>query len=145
MFVGMVIGMVVGALALPIPAFLSSAITSLGNCMSPVAMLLTGMTIAQIDLRVTLQDRSVYAVSILRLLVIPTVALALLLMIPMEYSLALCMICALAMPLGLSTIVVPGAYGKDTSVAAGMALISHLLSCGTIPLIFMGFEWIMGR
>ena len=44
------------------------------------------------------------------------------------------------MPLGLNTIVVPAAYGKDTSVAAGMALVSHLLSCITIPVIFMLYE-----
>lgn len=143
MFAGMVVGMVVGLLDLPVPAFLNSAITSLGSCMSPVAMLLTGMTIAQIDLRVTLKDRSVYGVSVLRLLVIPAAALAFLTLIPMDYGLALCMVCSLAMPLGLNTIVVPGAYGKDTSVAAGMGLVSHLLSCVTIPVVFLLFEWVV--
>lgn len=145
MFIGMVIGMVIGVLKIPVPTFFNSAITSLGNCMSPVAMLLTGMTIAQIDLRVTLKDRSVYAVSVIRLLAIPAAALAFLTVIPMEYGLALCMVCSLAMPLGLSTIVVPSAYGKDTSVAAGMALVSHLMSCVTIPVIFIIFQWIVMR
>ena len=143
MFAGMVVGMVVGLLDLPVPAFLNSAITSLGSCMSPVAMLLTGMTIAQIDLRVTLKDRSVYGVSVLRLLAVPAAALACLTLVPMDYGLALCMVCALSMPLGLNTIVVPGAYRKDTSVAAGMALVSHLLSCVTIPVVFLLFEWVM--
>ena len=40
------------------------------------------------------------------------------------------------MPLGLNTIVIPNAYGKDTTVASGMALISHVLSVISIPLIF---------
>ena len=48
-----------------------------------------------------------------------------------------CAVCAIAMPLGLNTIVIPSAYGKDSTVAAGMAIISHLLSCITIPLVFM--------
>ena len=143
MFAGMVVGMVVGLLDLPVPAFLNSAITSLGSCMSPVAMLLTGMKIAQIDLRVTLKDRSVYGVSVLRLLAVPAAALACLTLVPMDYGLALCMVCALSMPLGLNTIVVPGAYRKDTSVAAGMALVSHLLSCVTIPAVFLLFEWVV--
>ena len=145
MFIGMLIGMVIGVLKIPVPTFFNSAITSLGNCMSPVAMLLTGMTIAQIDLSVTLKDRSVYAVSVIRLLMIPAAALAFLAVVPVEYGLALCMVCSLAMPLGLSTIVVPSAYGKDTSVAAGMALVSHLMSCATIPVVFMVFEWIVGK
>ena len=39
------------------------------------------------------------------------------------------------MPLGLNTVVIPAAYGKDTSIPAGMALVSHVLSIATIPLI----------
>ena len=49
----------------------------------------------------------------------------------------LCALCSLAMPLGLNTIVIPSALGKDTTDAAGMAVISHLLSAISIPLIFM--------
>ena len=57
-------------------------------------------------------------------------------LLPLPETLEYCMICNLAMPLGLSTIVVPAAYGKDSTAASSMALISHLLSCITIPLIF---------
>ena len=39
----------------------------------------------------------------------------------------ICRVDSLAMPLGLSTLVIPSGYGKDTSVAAGMAIVSHLL------------------
>jgi len=60
--------------------------------------------------------------------------------VPVPRETAICAVCALAMPLGLSTVVVPSGYGLDTRVAAGMALISHLLSCATIPVIFMLFE-----
>ena len=51
-------------------------------------------------------------------------------------TVVVCTIASLAMPLGLSTIVVPGGYGRDTSVAAGMAIVSHLLTGLTIPLVF---------
>lgn len=48
----------------------------------------------------------------------------------------ICAVCSLAMPLGLNTIVIPSAQGKDTTVAAGMAVISYLLSVVTIPIVF---------
>ncbi len=140
MFIAMLVGMAVGLTNLPVPAFLSSAVGSLGNCMSPIAMLLTGMTIARIDLKAALTNLSVYVVSVLRLLVIPIAAIVVLHFLPISYGLALCTVCSLAMPLGLNTIVVPKAYGRDTTVAAGMALISHLLSCLSIPLVFMLFD-----
>ena len=75
-------------------------------------------------------------VSLVRLIAIPAVFLVLVKLLPLPETLEQCMICNLAMPLGLSTIVVPAAYGKDSTAASSMALISHLLSCITIPLIF---------
>lgn len=144
MFIAMLIGMVIGILNVPVPGFVSSAVTTLGDCMSPIAMLLTGMTIAKIDLVATFKNISIYIVSFIRLLLIPIAAIFILKFVPISYGLALCTVCSLAMPLGLNTIVVPSAYGKDTSVAAGMALISHLLSCITIPVVFMIFSLFIG-
>ncbi len=142
MFVGMLVGMLLGITSFPLPSFVGEAVNSLGNCMSPLAMLLTGITIAKIDLKTTLRNGSIYLVSIIRLVVMPLIGMCILFFVPLPYGVALCTVCALAMPLGLNTIVVPAAYGNDTSVAAGMALISHLLSCLTIPIIFMLFNQI---
>lgn len=131
------LGMVIGLLAIPVPGFLSSAVTAAGNCMSPVAMLLTGMTIAKSELGQILKIRGVYVATFLRLLVFPLLFMGLMLLIPFPEVFATCAVCSLAMPLGLNTIIVPSGLGKDTKVASGMALVSHILSCITIPLIFM--------
>lgn len=137
MFIAMLIGIIIGIFSIPLPDFVGSAVTTLGDCMSPIAMLLTGITIAKIDLVKTFKNLSIYVVSFIRLLALPLVALVLLIFFKLPDGVALCVICSLAMPLGLNTVVVPSAYGSDTSTAAGMALISHLLSCITIPIIFM--------
>jgi len=136
MFIGMLIGIVLGLLSIKMPTFIDTGISTLGDCMSPIAMLLTGMTIAKIDIKKALTNVSVYAVSLIRLVAIPGVFLILLRFLPLPASIELCIICFLAMPLGLNTIVIPAAYGKDSTVAAALALISHLLSCITIPVIF---------
>ena len=137
MFIGMVAGMIFGLLPFEMPTFFTAAVSSLGACMSPVAMLLTGMTVATIPLKRIFSRVSVYVISAVRLLLFPLVGLGVLLLFPdIPQDVALCSICALAMPLGLNTIVIPSAYGRDTTVGAGMALISHVLSVLTIPLIF---------
>ena len=143
MFVCTILGMIIGLLSIPIPSFISATISSAGNCMSPVAMLLTGMTIAQFNLKEVLRGKGVYLVTVLRLLVFPLLFLGAMLLIPMGKTFATCAICSLAMPLGLNTIIVPSALGKDTKVASGMALVSHILACVTIPLVFALFEQIM--
>ena len=140
MFVCTLLGMVLGLSGLPVPKFIGDAVSTAGSCMSPVAMLLTGMTIAQFDLKEVLRIRSVYLVTALRLAVFPLLFMGVMAVIPMEKTFATCAICSLAMPLGLNTIIVPAAQGKDTKVASGMALVSHLLSCLTIPVIFALFQ-----
>lgn len=140
MFIGMAIGVVLGLTPLTLPSFVSKAVTTLGDCMSPVAMLLTGMTIAKIDLKKAFTNVPVYLASLVRLVALPVLAVLLLWFMKLEYGLALCVVCNLAMPLGLSPVVIPAGFGKDTSDAAGMALISHLLSCITIPLVFLLFS-----
>lgn len=140
MFIAILVGMVIGVSNPPVPSFFDSTVSALSNCMSPIAMLLTGMTIAQYNLKKIFKNVSIYVVSVIRLLVIPVVAVFLLAFIPLPHGLALCTVCSLAMPLGLNTIVIPSAYGKDTSVAAGMALVSHLFAFLTIPFIFMLFK-----
>lgn len=142
MFISMLIGMMLGITGAVkfIPNFAVDVIDTLHNCMSPVAMLLTGMTIAEMGLAKAFSYVPVYIVSVIRLLVIPMIFMVPLMLLPIPNGVALCMICSVAMPLGLNTIVIPKAYDLDTSTGSSMALISHIMSCGTIPLIFMLFE-----
>lgn len=136
MFAAMVIGVVIGLSGIKLPSFLSTAVSVTGSCMSPIAMMLTGITIANMDVKKVLSIKSIYVVSIIRLLAFPLIFIGVFKLVPMSQNIVVCTICSLAMPLGLSTLVIPGGYGKDTSVAAGMAVVSHLLSAITIPVIF---------
>ena len=143
MFIAMLIGMALGLSGLGryIPKSVMSIITVSGDCMSPVAMLLTGMTVAASDLRMLLSKPRTYVLSAIRLIAIPLLFVLIFSVLPkgdiFSDTFFACAVCALAMPLGLNTIVVPKGYGKDTTDAAGMALISHTLSIATIPLIFL--------
>ena len=136
MFIAMIIGAIIGVSGLKMPLFIDTLVSSCGNCMSPVAMLLTGITLSNTNLKKIFANWNIYIVSIIRLVIFPLIFIGLFQIIPMEKTIVTCAICSLAMPLGLNTIVIPSAYGKDTTIAAGMAVISHLLSIITIPLIF---------
>ena len=135
MFIAMLVGIILGLIGVNLPNWLNSVISSSANCMSPIAMLLTGITVANIDLVKTFKNGQIYLISLVRLLVFPLLFLVIFMFLPLPETIMICAICSLAMPLGLNTIVIPSAYGKDTSAAAGMAIISHILSCITIPLV----------
>lgn len=141
MLIGMFIGMIIGLTGLPIPKGIRSAITDLGKCMSPLAMVLTGMVIGKTDVWELLKRWRLYLTSGMKLLVYPAIMLAILALLPINgffnVTFLRCAACVACMPMGLNTIVIPAAYGKDTTDAAGLALVSHLFSVGTIPLTFM--------
>ena len=139
MFIAMIIGALIGLLSIPLPNGITSAVGAAGDCMSPVAMLLTGFTMSAIDLKKVFKTPSVYVVTLIRLILYPLLAVLLFMFVEIPRTYYICLICSLAMPLGLNTIVVPAAYGKDTSVAAGMAVVSHLASAITIPVLFLLF------
>ena len=147
MLIGMLIGLVIGLTGLGkvMPTAITAVVDGAGACMSPVAMVLTGLTIAKVPLLNLLKRWRIYIVSVVKLLVYPLFFIGLLAIIPangfLTDTVLKCIMCVACMPMGLNTIVIPAAYGKDTTDAAGLALISHVLSVGTLPLMFMLFQY----
>lgn len=139
MFIAMLIGIVIGVLNFTIPFFIQTSISTLGDLMSPIAMILTGITISRIKLIDNFKNIKVYIASIIRLILLPILFLFILSILNIQYTIKVCIICAIAMPLGLNSIIVPAAYDLDTKEASSMALISHLFSVITIPFIFYLF------
>lgn len=153
MFIALLIGAVIGVSglgSLMLSAnggngiFVTQVIKICGDCMSPIAMIMTGITFAFTDFKKVLGTVSLYVVTAMRLIVFPLVigGAAFLIkayLIDIPDMIYISLICSVSMPLGLNTVVIPAAYGRDTSIPAGMALVSHLLSIGTIPLIVMLF------
>ena len=137
MFIAMIVGMIIGISGLNIPSWLGKIVSDSASCMSPVAMLLTGIVVSSISLKKTFSTVRTYVVAFIRLAVFPLIFLAVAHFADLPETAFLCALCSLAMPLGLNTIVIPSAFGKPTDDAAGMAVISHLLSAISIPLIFM--------
>jgi predicted permease len=141
MFIALVIGVILGLTGvyplLPDNFFAVKVVEAGDMCMSPVAMLITGITFGTMNFKVVFKKPGIYIATIIRLVIIPFIMFGIFSLIPVPETVFKCIMIVSAMPLGLNSIVVPASYGKDTSAAAGMALVSHLLSLATIPLFFM--------
>lgn len=152
MLVCMLIGMVIGLTGLGayMPNPIMQVIDSSAACMSPIAMILTGITLGQLDLLALIKRWTLYVGSIIKVLVYPLIMLgiiALLNLLPTSLFINdvffKCALCVATMPTGLTSVFVPAAYGKDSSEAAGLALVSHVFSLGSIPLFFMLLQLII--
>lgn len=144
LFLGMAFG--ITGIGNKLPVFIDTTLTSLSNCMAPVAMILLGLTVSSYSTKEMLRDKNVYLATVLRLLVLPAVIIPLIFGIKELACLAFnisisnqILVYAFfiaATPHGMNTIVFPKAYGGDPKIGAGLAMLSHTLSVITIPVMF---------
>jgi predicted permease len=136
--VAMLVGMAVGlsGAGTYIPSFLTSAVDSLKVCMGPVAMILTGFIIGGYSIRDLLANKKVYALTVLRLTVLPTIILTALYLCGADKIVMTMALVAFGAALGLNSTVIPAAYGGDTKPGASMAMISHVGAVISLPLMY---------
>jgi len=119
-----------------LPEFVTTTLNTLKGCMSPVAMVLTGVVVAKYNTVNLLKNAKVYLASLFRLLILPAIFVGALLLLKADRTVILMTLFAYATPLGLNTVVFPSVYGEDPSTGASMALISCILSTLTMPLLY---------
>lgn len=133
--IGILLGIPVGLLGIKMPSVVTSVVDSAANCMSPVAMLLAGITIAQFPLKELFQDKRNYIVTVIRLALVPLLLFGVLKLLGLGGFLPT-VLCAYAMPCGLNTVVYPKLIGENCRIGTSLALISAIASLITIPLCF---------
>ena len=101
-----------------------------------IGNLLTGFIIGGYSVPSLLKNKKVYAVTFLRLFVLPAVCVAVVVLLGASKTIAQLTLIASGTALGLNTVVVPAAYDGDTHAGAAMAMISHIGVVISIPLLF---------
>ena len=154
--VAMLAGIAVGlsGIGAYLPTFVTGSLDTLKACMGPVAMLLAGATIAKYNFLSMLKNKKVYAVTAIKLLLMPMLIVALIFGVKTLANVAFDLsidndvlflaFFASASAIGLNTVVFPEAYGGDPESGAGLALVSHTLCVITIPLMYALMVTIFG-
>ena len=133
----MLLGAIFGFSGIKIPSVLSDIFGKASACMGPVSMLLAGMVVSEFDFGELLSMKRVYIITALRLVIIPVIIGYALL--PINKTAMETAVILFAMPCGLNTIVFPRLVGEDCRIGAGLALLSNILACITIPLVLVFF------
>lgn len=135
----MAAGMVLGLSGLQMPELLTDILGKGSACMGPVSMLLTGIVISEYPFKDILSDIRIYIMSALRLVVIPVIIGAVLGLFA-DKEIVRTAVLLYALPCGLNTVVFPRLVNENCKIGAGLALVSHLAACATIPLVFWLFQ-----
>ncbi len=137
--ISVVVGAIFGIFSIQLPDFCTDIITKLANCMSPVSMIMIGLVIAEFNLKETLLNKKAYIVSIIRLVVIPTLLCVVLKLLNAPQNIVLLSLMTYAMPAGANTIVFPKLIDRDCRLGASFTVISSVLLIVTMSVLIKAF------
>ncbi len=140
LMLGVVCGPIFDWIDIKLPEVLESVINSAAGCMSPIAMLVTGFTLAKLPLKKVFYRLDVYVFTLLRLIAMPAVFGGIAYLCHLWFGLPIGVVQVLiiysALPFGLNTVVFVESNGGDGTIGAQCAFISHILCLATLPFVF---------
>lgn len=119
-----------------LPALVYQGVNTLGNLNTPLAMIILGAYIAKCDLKTLFTNQKLYAISGLRLIVLPLLTLLILFVLPVQdTTILMTVMIACSAPAAVNTMMFSLQFSNDGSQGARIVSLTSLLSIMTLPLI----------
>ncbi len=129
------ISLILYAFSIKLPDFVSSAVTGLGNLNTPLPMLVIGFNLSTFPLIQLFTDKRVYLPSVLRLIVMPSVALGIMFLTGIRGVPLIACVVAASAPSAAASVMFATKYGLDSALASKITSLTTLLSIATMPVI----------
>lgn len=123
-----------------IPEWISQPLIMLGNITVPAALLIIGSSMSNLSVRSLLGNRTVYATTLFRLILLPVGIYYLSLLLGFSQFVASLNMVVIAMPVATYGTILCLKYNKDTTFMAEVTFITTLLSVITIPILVLCFS-----
>ena len=117
-----------------LPEFLAKSITGLGNCTTPLSMVLIGTMMTELT-PASFKDWSTVYLAFMRLVALPFLALFIMRLLNADPIMTGCAVILTAMPAGSTTALLAEKYGSDPVYASKCLLTNTLFSLITIPIM----------
>jgi len=127
------LGLVLFVSPVKLPETVFSAVTLMADVNTPLAMLILGAYLAQIDWKEMFLDKAVWKTTLIRMLLIPAITVAVLLPIPLDAATKTVLMVAIAAPTGIITAMFAQMYDSDYLFATRVVGLTTLLSLGLLP------------
>lgn len=135
--VAIVVGILFFVTGLHLPEVVGNPLSMIGAMNTPVAMLISGMNLAESELLSCLKSPRTYMISAAKLLVIPLITLALLMAVKVDYAIAVTILVASACPSGATGAMFALQYNKNSQYASKLLAVTTVLSLVTIPAVML--------
>lgn len=137
------IGLIIFLNSIHIPEIIDDTIIFLSDLNTPLAMIVLGVYLAQSNLLDVIKDRSMYLVSVCRLVIIPLAAILLLLFLPFEQNVSDALMISIATPCAVAASMFAQMFGTNYRYSSRMIAFSTLLSAFSMPAILNLYQSII--
>lgn len=130
-----IIGLIIFFGRISLPDIISTTFTHMAALNTPVAMLVTGITLAQTDILASFKQPRCYYITALSCLVVPLIAAVIYLFVPIDRTVIIANLISLSCPPAVLTLLFPAKFGLDEKYAAQLLTISNICCIFTIPIV----------
>ena len=123
---------------------LMSTLNFLSNMVTPLAMFVIGVRLANVDFKALLTDKWAYIASVIKLIVMAFVAMFLVAFLPIANTIKYTIFFLLSMPSATSGVMMAVQYKKDSDFASVGVVLSTILSIITLPLMYLFMNGVLG-
>lgn len=138
------IGLLLYALNVRVPSVVSSLFSIIGGLNTPLAMMVSGVYLAQSDLMKMIRKKDIYFICLIRLILVPLVVMCVFRFLPFGNSeIKMAILLAGACPVGSNVAIFAQQFDKDYKKGVEYVCISTLLSIITLPLVMLAASIIL--
>lgn len=133
--IGVTIGLIFFFLPISLTPTIQTVISSMANLNTPLAMIIIGFYLCKSNFANVLRDKSLYLVISLRLIAIPLISLAILLLFGVREIVLVSLIVSASAPVAAVTSIFSTKFSRDTEFSVNLVTITTVLSILTMPLV----------
>lgn len=133
--IGVVIGLALFFARIRLPGVLYTAVDYMSGLNTPLAMLLLGVFLADVNFATALKNGRLYLVSLVRLVLVPVIGILLLKLPFVGAAVAVAVVIPAACPSATAAALFAAKYDLDAGYASEIVALNTLMSIVTIPLI----------
>lgn len=145
--IAVILGLVCFFAKIKLPTLILEPIESIGNMNTPLAMLIAGSTLAGTNLARCFKNVRIYLLTALRLLLLPAVCAAILLLaiyLGADTIVVTIVLIAMSCPSAVITTMFSHRFGGNSVYASEIFALTTVLSAATIPLVMWLFSLVGG-
>jgi len=131
-------------LGVRLPSVVANAMEGIANLNGPIAMLIMGVYLAQADLRKLFITPRLYAISAVRMWLIPLLTLLIFAVLPAANDIRMTLLISASAPVGANVAVYAQLYDADYPYACQTVALSTVASIVMLPLFILLATFVLG-